>query len=66
MVEVGKQLKEYYTVENLSFTDNRNKRVYRDIVYANAEEIVTKVIDERGFIGPVSVKVMLDTGQVFF
>ena len=65
LIERGKYLFELYKVENLSFKDSCNNSINIFLVYANAEDILDKICDERAFGNPRLVKVMIDGGQGF-
>ena len=47
-------------------TNANNVKEKRPIVYADAEELVDFVIQKRGLVGNLNIKVMADSGQEFF
>lgn len=45
---------------------NTSVRARRPVIYADAEEIVEKILEKRQFVGNYLIKVMADGGQGFF
>ena len=60
----GKVLENLYSLSYSTF-DVKDGVEKRPIVYADAESVVSAVIDARGYLGSASVKVMADGGQGF-
>ena len=65
MTERGNILFESYKFENISFTDSCNNLIDRCLVFADAEDIIDRICDIRGYDYPGLVKVMIDGGQGF-
>ena len=65
MHEREKQLEELYHVENLQFTDSKGNTSCRYLVYANSEDLLTRVCELRDLKGHVFAKVMIDGGKGF-
>ena len=63
--ERGKQLEDLYHVENLQFTDSKGNTSCRYLVYANSEDLLTRVCKLRDLKGHVFAKVMIDGGKGF-
>ena len=60
----GMILSDLYNLSKLSFEDG-DETVERPVVWANAEDLLSAVADERGIGGQLFVKVMADGGQGF-
>ena len=65
MTERGKYLFDLYKFEQLSFKDSNDNLINRCLVFANAEEILDRICDFRGYEYPGLVKVTIDGGQGF-
>lgn len=69
MTEKGKLLENIYKVGKYEFdtTDKKQgSKEKRPVVWADAEEVVEKFLEERNLIGNYTVKVMADGWQGFF
>ena len=65
LTERGNHLFELYKFENISFTDSSNNPIDRCLVFADAEDIIDRICDFRGYDYPGLVKVMIDGGKGF-
>ena len=63
--EREKQLEDLYHIENLQFTDSKGNTSCRYLVYANSEDLLTRVCKLRDLKGHVFAKVMIDDGKGF-
>ena len=66
LVEKSKTLEDLYHVKDDMFDLEGGKRDIRPIVFANAEEILDKVMEERDIIGYPNVIALADGGGGFF
>ena len=66
MKEKSKLLEDLYRSSQHSFECDGGKQELRPVVYADAQELVKAVIEERNFEGIVCIKLMADGGQGFF
>ena len=69
MSEKSKILKDVYKHGTYEFDcsdENTSIKQKRPVVYADAEELLDAVIEERNLVGDVIIKVMADGGQGFF
>lgn len=66
MTKKSKLLKDVYQSGKFLFECDGNKKEERPAVFANAQELLEAVINERKFEGNVLVKITADGGQEFF
>lgn len=65
LTKKGNFLFELYKFENITFKDSCNNLINRCLVFADAEDIIDRICDVRGYDYPGVVKVMIDGGQGF-
>ena len=66
VVDISKKLEDLYHVKEDIFDLEGGKRDTRPIVFANAEEILDRVMEERYYVGYPNVIALADGGGGFF
>ena len=66
MSHKSKALKDIYNVGSYEFNcENSSLKQQRPLIYADAEELLDSVIEQRNIVGNCTIKVMADGGQGF-
>ena len=65
LTERSQLAKELFKVKKVEMDGYKGSKVKRDVVYANATELVDFVAEKRGYSGEVFVKAMADGGRNF-